>query len=293
MDLYRFPKTSSWPVAESGSGAPETGRRAAPRRQPRYQGGGMWKAAAFPLLFFLIIPVVGLFLYTSPADVIAHAGNSTVRKAVGLSIWTTGVTTVLAVAAGMPVAYLIPRLRRRLRRVLETVIDLPVVLPPAVAGVALLITFGRRGLLGSYLNAAGITISFTPAAVVMAQLFVASPFFVKAASIGFSSVSRELKEAAALDGASGMRIFRHITLPLTASALTSGAILTWARALGEFGATIIFAGNFPGRTQTMPLAIYLGFEMDLGVALTLSIILVATSFLVMSITRLLMSHAEV
>ena len=152
-------------------------------------------------------------------------------------------------------------------------------LPPAVAGVALLVAFGRRGVVGGLLEQAGVHLAFTQAAVVMAQTFIAAPLYIKSASIGFSQVAPELEQAAGLDGASRWGVFRHVTVPLSWAALLTGAVLTWARALGEFGATIIFAGNFPGRTQTMPLAIYIGFELDLGVALTLSVILIGFSFL--------------
>ncbi|MCB0222962.1 MAG: ABC transporter permease subunit, partial [Anaerolineae bacterium] len=148
-----------------------------------------------------------------------------------------------------------------------------------------LMAFGRRGILGSYLEIMGVSIAFTQIAVVMAQTFVAAPFYVKAAILGFSSIEPELEQAAALDGASGRQIFRFITIPLSWMALLSGMVMTWARALGEFGATIIFAGNFPGRTQTMPLAIYIGFELDLDVALTLAVILIGFSFLVLMIVK--------
>jgi molybdate transport system permease protein len=164
-------------------------------------------------------------------------------------------------------------------------LDLPMVLPPAVAGIALLVAFGRRGLVGAYLNELGITLAFTQTAVVLAQLFVAAPFYIKAAIAGFGAVDQDLEQAAALDGASGWGIFRYITVPLAWPTLFSGAVMTWARALGEFGATIIFAGNFPGRTQTMPLAIYIGFELDLNVALTLAVILLAISFGVLFIVK--------
>jgi molybdate transport system permease protein len=158
-------------------------------------------------------------------------------------------------------------------------------LPPSVAGVALLVAFGRRGLLGPALDGVGIQIAFTQVAVIMAQVFVASPFFVKAAISAFAAVDRELEQAAAVDGASPLGAFWRITLPLSASALFGGVVMTWARALGEFGATIIFAGNFPGRTQTMPLAIYIGFEIDLRVALTLSAILLAIAFTVLLVVK--------
>ncbi|HSH81655.1 MAG TPA: molybdate ABC transporter permease subunit, partial [Herpetosiphonaceae bacterium] len=171
------------------------------------------------------------------------------------------------------------------RTLLETLIEAPMVLPPAVAGVGLLLAFGRRGIWGSYLESLGIALAFTPAAVVMAQLFVAAPFYVKSAVGGFLEVDQELEQAAELDGASAWQVFRHVTVPLSLPALLGGAVMTWARALGEFGATILFAGNLPGRTQTMPLAIYLGFELDLSVALTLAVILLACSFGVLILTR--------
>jgi molybdate transport system permease protein len=159
------------------------------------------------------------------------------------------------------------------------------VLPPAVAGVALLMAFGRRGVLGSYLSDMGFDLAFTQTAVVLAQLFVAAPFYVKSAMAGFAKVDRDAEDAAALDGAGALTVFRRITIPLAWPALFGGAVMTWARALGEFGATIIFAGNFPGRTQTMPLAIYLGFELQLNVALTLAVILLVISFGVLVIIK--------
>jgi molybdate transport system permease protein len=156
--------------------------------------------------------------------------------------------------------------------------------------VALLMAFGRRGIFGPLLAAMAINIPFTTGAVILAQTFVAAPYFVKAAAIGFAGIDPELKQAAALDGASRWQIFRYLTLPLSWMALLSGGVMTWARALGEFGATILFAGNFQGRTQTMPLAIYVGFETDLNVALTLSIILVCFSFLTLMIVKRILHH---
>jgi molybdate transport system permease protein len=139
--------------------------------------------------------------------------------------------------------------------------------------------FGRNGLVGVWLSDLGITIPFTGAAVIMAQLFVAGPLFVRAASIGLSAIDPELKQAAELDGANRWQTFTLVILPLAWTSIVSGAVMTWARALGEFGATIIFAGNLPGKTQTMPLAIYLGFETDINIALVLSVILILISFL--------------
>jgi molybdate transport system permease protein len=194
---------------------------------------------------------------------------------------TTSITLVVTLVFGTPVAYLLARYNFPFRRAVDTLLDLPTVLPPSVAGVALLMAFGRRGLVGEWLEIWGLHIAFTQVAVVLAQTFIAAPFYVKAATLGFASVDRDLEQAAALDGAGTRQVFRFITLPLARSALLSGAVMTWARALGEFGATIIFAGNYPGRTQTMPLAIYIGFELDLNVALTLSVILVGCSFAVL------------
>ena len=188
-------------------------------------------------------------------------------------------------AEGTPVAYLLSQRHFRFYHVVDTIIDLPTVLPPSVAGVALLMAFGRRGLFGAWLTAMGISIPFTVIAVIMAQTFIAAPLYVKAATIGFGSIDSELRQAAALDGANRWQIFRYVDLPLSWMALLSGSVMTWARAMGEFGATIIFAGNYPGRTQTMPLAIYIGFEIDLNVALTLAVILICFSFLTLLIVK--------
>jgi molybdate transport system permease protein len=240
---------------------------------------------SLPLPLFLLLPLVALLLRVSPSDVLANLVDREVAQAIGLSIGTTLTTTLLVIGFGTPVAHLLARRRFRGRAVVDTLIDLPMVLPPAVAGIALLIAFGRNGLLGQYLSDAEIEIAFTRTAVVLAQTFVAAPFYVKAAIAGFAGVDQELEQAAALDGAAPMQIFRHVTLPLSWASLMGGAVMTWARALGEFGATIIFAGNFPGRTQTMPLAIYIGFELHLNVALTLAAILLAISFAVLFVVK--------
>jgi molybdate transport system permease protein len=162
------------------------------------------------------------------------------------------------------------------------------VLPPSVAGIALLIAFGRRGLVGQALTDAGISIAFSTVAVVLAQTFVAAPFYIKTALGGFAAVDRDLEQAAMVDGAGPLQVFGRITLPLAWPVLLGGLVMSWARALGEFGATIIFAGNFPGRTQTMPLAIYIGFELDLAIALTLALILLGASFLVLFVVKALL-----
>jgi molybdate transport system permease protein len=271
----------------SGSTSPFS--LAARRREPEIPGGrrrpGLWWWLSMPLLLFLTVPLLALLLRSSPATIAGYIGTPAVRQAMTLSLTTSSFAMLAAVLLGTPAAYLVARRRFPGRRALETVLDLPTVLPPAVAGVALLLAFGRRGLIGGPF---GLELTFTPAAVVMAQLFVASPFFVRAAALGFSAVEPELLQAAALDGAGAWRRFRHVALPLAWPALLEGAIMAWARALGEFGATIIFAGNLPGRTQTMPLAIYLGFELELDMALTLSVMMLAWSFLALVLARVVL-----
>src|SRR5713101_59522 len=232
--------------------------------------------AGLPMIMFLLLPCVSLVFRVSPASFLQHIVEPQVAQAIALSGTTTLISTIVALIAGTPVAYLIARRNFPGKAALDTLIDLPIVLPPSVAGIALLIAFGRRGLLGGYLNELGISIPFTQAAVVLAQLFVASPLYIKSAKAGFASVDSDFEQAAAIDGASPWKIFCTVTVPLSFHALVGGAIMTWARALGEFGATIIFAGNFPGRTQTMPLAIYIGFELDLRISLALALILLAT-----------------
>ena len=244
-----------------------------------------WWLASLPLLLFFTLPLVALLLSVPPAELVENLRKPQVRQAISVSLKTTTITTGVTILFGTPVAYLLARRRFPLRRAIDTLIDLPIVLPPAVAGIALLITFGRQGLIGGWLAELGVHVAFTQAAVIMAQTFVAAPFYIKAASIGFAAVNEELEQAASIDGAGTWQVFRHVTVPLAWAAILGGSIMTWARALGEFGATILFAGNFLGRTQTMPLAIYIGFELDLDVALTLAAILVVLSFLVLFVVK--------
>lgn len=241
--------------------------------------------AGLPLLLLLVLPLVALLLRVDPVAFVGNLVEPAVARAVGLSVTTTLLSTLLAVVFGTPLAYLLARRRFRGKALLDTLIDLPMVLPPSVAGIALLLAFGRRGLLGQYLDDIGLQLAFSQAAVVLAQIFVAAPFFVKAAAAGFAAIDGEIEQAAMIDGATSLQVFRLVTVPLAWTALLGGAVMTWARALGEFGATIIFAGNFPGRTQTMPLAIYIGFELDFGVALTLAAILLVTSFGVLALVK--------
>lgn len=240
---------------------------------------------SLPLLFFFGLPLLALFWRATPVALMANLQAVQVQQAILLSIGTTLTSTLVTVLFGTPLAYALARQAFARQRWIDTLIDLPTVLPPAVAGVALLMAFGRRGIFGSYFDLLGLRIPFTPLAVVLAQTFIAAPLYIKAAVLGFSAIDIELEQAAGLDGASAWQVFRYVIIPLSWTALLSGSVMTWARALGEFGATIIFAGNFPGRTQTMPLAIYIGFELDLNIALTLSVILVGFSFLAIMIVK--------
>lgn len=246
------------------------------------------RLAIFPMLLFIIFPIVALFLKVTPADIWFSLRQPVVFQAISISLHTSLISAALTFLFGLPVALFIAKKDRPFIRFVDTLIDLPTVLPPAVAGVALLMAFGRVGLIGGWLSEIGLSIPFTTMAVVMAQIFVASPLFIKAAAIGFGTIGADLKQAAALDGATRWQTFRYILMPIAWPALLSGIVMTWARALGEFGATIIFAGNFAGRTQTMPLAIYLGFEIDLRLALTLSVILISFSFLVLILIKQLL-----
>ena len=233
---------------------------------------------SLPMLLYLLFPMLAMILRVNPAMLMGNLTNPEVGQAVWLSMVTTACSTALGLGFGTPLAYLLARRPFRGRSLLDTLIELPMVLPPSVAGIALLIAFGRRGVIGMWLNDAGVSIAFTTVAVVLAQTFVAAPFYIKTAVAGFVGVERELEQAAAIDGATPPQVFIWITLPLAWHVLLGGLVMSWARALGEFGATIIFAGNFPGRTQTMPLAIYLGFELDLDLSLTLALILLGVAF---------------
>ncbi|HMM40922.1 MAG TPA: ABC transporter permease [Thermomicrobiales bacterium] len=239
--------------------------------------------SSLALLLLLVLPLAAIFIRGVPEGALARAlDDPIVRQALTLSLVTTSVSMLLSLAIGTPVAFLLARYRFRGHQLLDTLVDLPMVLPPAVAGVALLMAFGRRGVAGPFLSDLGIEIPFTTIAVVLAQTFVAVPFYVRSARAGFESVDAGLEEVAATLGAGSPTIFRTVTVPLALPALLGGAVMAWARALGEFGATLMFAGNFAGRTQTMPLAIYQTLASGrLDAALALSIILVVVSFSVL------------
>ena len=217
--------------------------------------------AAGLLVLLLAVPLVALLLRTVQMGALGPAlRNPTVIAALQLSLLTACVSLAVALLLGTPLAYALARVPFPGRGVVEALVEVPIVLPPAVAGIALLMAFGRRGLLGQPLADAGISIAFTTVAVVLAQCFVAVPFYVRSAKAGFQGVDRGLEQTAYTLGESPFGTFRRITVPLAFPSLLAGGVLCWARALGEFGATIMFAGSFRGRTQTMPLAIYAALE---------------------------------
>jgi len=236
---------------------------------------------------FLGLPVVTLVGHAVFTGALAEvAGASAVVAALGLSLVTTAVSLVVSVAIGLPLAFVLARRSFRGRWLVDAIVDLPIVLPPSVAGLALLLVLGRRGLLGGPLNAAGVDIAFTTIAVVIAQAFVSAPFFIRSARAGIAGVDRDLEDAARVDGASELRLFRDVTVPLAAPALAAGLVMTWARALGEFGATIMFAGNVEGRTQTLPLVVYSEFQSgDLDASIAAAAILVVAAFGVLVAVR--------
>lgn len=244
------------------------------------------------LLGLFALPLTALVLRSINSDFFNNAFSEQAFKALRLSLVTSSITTIISIIFGTPLAYILARWKIKHKSWLELLLDLPIILPPSVAGLALLIAFGRRGLFGSTLSLLGISLPFTTTAVVLAQTFVAAPLYVRSARIGFAQVDVQLEESAHVEGANHWQLFYEVMIPLAGRALASGVILTWTRALGEFGATILFAGNLEGVTQTMPMAIYLGFERDIGVALTLSVVLIFVSIILLMITRKLEKHED-
>ena len=221
-------------------------------------------------------------------SLVAMVGLRVVVDALALSLVTTAVSLALTVLVGLPLAIVLARRSFRGAAILETVIDLPIVLPPSVAGLALLLLLGRRGLLGGPLQAIGLEIPFTTLAVVLAQTFVSAPFFIRSARAGFATVDHDLEDAARVDGATERQVFAAITVPLARTALAAGLVMSWARSLGEFGATIMFAGNVEGRTQTLPLVVYGEFQGgDLDASIAAAAILVLAAFGVLVAVRVL------
>ena len=250
-------------------------------------GGRAVLATAGVFAIFLGLPVLVLVIRAAAGGSMARSLVSpAVLDAVTLSLLTTTVSLLLTVAIGLPLAFVLARRSFPGKRLAEIVIDLPIVLPPSVAGLALLLVFGRRGLVGGPLDLLGWTIPFTTVAVVLAQTFVSAPFFVRSARAGIAAVDRDLEDAARVDGASEREVFRAVTIPLASSALAAGLVMSWARALGEFGATIMFAGNIAGRTQTLPLVVYAEFGAgDLDASIAAASVLVLAAFGVLAAVR--------
>jgi molybdate transport system permease protein len=237
-------------------------------------------------LLFLVLPLAGLLIRAPWTTLPQRLTEPGVLTALRLSLLTATLATALCLVLGVPLAWLLARVEFPGRRLARALVTVPLVLPPVVGGVALLLVFGRRGLVGEWLDSAfGITLPFTTAGVVLAEAFVAMPFLVIAVEGALRGADTRYEEAAATLGAGRWTTFTHVTLPLVAPGVAAGAVLCWARALGEFGATITFAGNFPGRTQTMPLAVYLALETDLQSAIVLSLILLAVSVTILAALR--------
>lgn len=259
------------------------GTTPAPDRLPT--GSGRRGAAPWPLAVpaviavgFLLLPLAGLLVRAPWASLPALVADPIVREALRLSLLSATLATALSLLLGVPLAWVLARTRLPGRSVLRALVTLPLVLPPVVGGVALLLALGRRGIVGQYLDSwFGVTIPFTTTAVVLAETFVAMPFLVVTVEGALRAADVRYEEASASLGASRWTTFRRVTLPLIAPSVVAGSVLCWARALGEFGATITFAGNFPGTTQTMPIAVYIALETDPDAAIALSLVLLLVS----------------
>jgi molybdate transport system permease protein len=233
-----------------------------------------------------VLPLAGLLVRAPWSTLPQRLTDPAILAALRLSLETATLATLISLVLGVPLAWVLARTDLPGRRLVRALVTVPLVLPPVVGGVALLLVFGRKGLLGGWLDATfGITLPFTTAGVVVAEAFVAMPFLVISVEGALRAADARYEEAAATLGAGRWTAFRRVTLPLVAPGVAAGAVLCWARALGEFGATITFAGNFPGRTQTMPLAVYLALEQYLDGAIVLSVVLLVVSVVVLAALR--------
>ena len=257
------------------------------RKQPRQRRRS---PVPLPLLLpallgmaFLVLPLAGLLIRTPWSDLPRQLTSPGVWQALRLSLIAATSATVVSLVLGVPLAWLLARTEFPGRGLVRALVTLPLVLPPVVGGVALLLALGRNGIVGRWLDEAfGVTLPFTTAGVVVAEAFVAMPFLVISVEGTLRAADPRYEEAAMTLGASRFTAFRRVTLPLIAPGIAAGAVLAWARALGEFGATITFAGNFPGRTQTMPLAVYLALQSDPAAAIALSLVLLVVSIAVLA-----------
>jgi molybdate transport system permease protein len=272
-------------AAGRSGGSPATVGRSRPanRRAVRW-GERSLVALATLFALFLGLPVFTLVVRAVlDGSLQVAVASPVVLDALWLSLVTTAVSLVITVTFGLPLAIVLARRTFRGKGWLEAIVDLPIVMPPAVAGLALLLVFGRRGLLAAPFEALGFSVPFTTIAVILAQTFVSAPFFIRSARTGIAGVDRDLEDAARVDGASERQLFRAITIPLASAALAAGLVMSWARSLGEFGATIMFAGNIEGRTQTLPLVVYGEFQagsLDASIAAAAILVLAAFGVLV-------------
>jgi molybdate transport system permease protein len=275
------------PVAQGPGDIEETRLPAPPRREVV---GGLFRAslvlATGAVLAFLLLPVVAVFLQVPPGDLLSALGSSAARDALRVTAETIAISMVAILVLGTPAAYWISTRRGAVRDALVTIVELPLVLPPAVAGIGLLVVFGSAGLLGGRFDALGVDIAFTKVAVVLAVTFVASPFYLRTAIAAFDVVDPTLPAAARTLGAGPCRVFLRVMLPLARGGLGAGAALAFARGLGEFGATIMFAGSLQGVTQTLSLAIYEQFDIEFNIALAISALLIVMSALVLLSVKL-------
>lgn len=246
-------------------------------------GGRSLTALAALFGLFLALPILTLVARAIlDGSLVVAIASPVVLDALGLSLITTAISLVITVAFGLPLAVVLARRQFRGKGWIEAIVDLPIVLPPSVAGLALLLVFGRRGLLATPLDLLGFSIPFTTIAVILAQTFVSAPFFIRSARTGIAAVDRDLEDAARVDGASERQLFTSVTLPLASAALAAGLVMSWARSLGEFGATIMFAGNVEGRTQTLPLVVYgefQGGDLDASIAAAAILVIAALGVL--------------
>ena len=255
------------------------------RVKPGTQGTLLGSGAGLLYVLFIGLPVVALLVRAAQQeDLWGAVTGDLALAALRLSIFTSVVSIVVVVLGGTPFAYLLARSNHWAARLVDGLVELPIVLPPVVAGVAMLMAFGRGGLIGGWLESSGLDISFTTTAVVFAQIFVAAPFYIRSARLGFQSVARDYEDVSQTLGVSPLQTFWRITVPLAAPAIITGLGLSWARALSEFGATMMFAGNLTGKTQTMPLAIMTAMETTRGLdsALALSSVLLIVSIIALA-----------
>lgn len=271
------------PSATHSSGPPESGRGPGLRVEA-WAWLSITRFAGGMLILLMLLPLVALLLTTNITDFIAGVKHPLVAPALRLSLMTTAASLAINVVAGTPLAWQLAQRKGKRMRWLELVLQLPIVTPPAVAGIGLLMAFGRHGLVGKYLADWGVSVAFTSSAVVLAQVFVSAPLYVQAAHVAFKRVDENMLMVGRTLGGSPLRLFFRIAVPGAASGLLAAMAISWARALGEFGATLMFAGNLTGRTQTLPLVIYEAMEADFRAAQALAVVLIAVAFVVLWFT---------